>query len=158
MTPQQAKNLSVLIRHMETKVTRMLNMLSVFDEWPEPEMGVCGTPACAMGEAYFVKALRPQFKERPDCINFPSLAIVLFGVSYRLFGANDPQDGTPSNAWNRDEVTPLEWAAEARKVLTENGYSMDDGFPAFMEKTLKPLDFKQATRELQHRYFDIPMF
>jgi hypothetical protein len=49
MNPQQAENLRILIRHMETKVTRTLSMDAI--------TGPCGTPACAFGEA----ACMPHF-------------------------------------------------------------------------------------------------
>jgi hypothetical protein len=42
MDATQAENLRILIRHMETKVSRTLDMHSI--QYP------CGTPACAMGE------------------------------------------------------------------------------------------------------------
>lgn len=124
MTPEQAKNLSILIRHMETKVTRTLNMNSYHR---------CGTPACAIGEA----ACMPHFQAlglklvRTSALQFRGIeghgraSEELFGLSDgerdRIFG-----DWFADNAWNASEITPKQWAAEARKVLAENGYSMDD--------------------------------
>lgn len=145
MNPQQAENLRILIRHMETKVTRTLNMGRV--------TGDCGTPACAFGEA----ACMPHFNAiglsamgrsafmdvlwqgRETCLG--AIADEIFGTDgdgfflggdggsrARLFGAS------MRNAWKRNDVAPKEWAIEARKVLAENGYSMDDGFGKFLDK------------------------
>lgn len=135
MTPQQAKHLSVLIRHMETTTVAKLEMGYISNR--------CGTPACAIGHAAHLgigglsypkggmSALRRD--GRPCNLD---AADDIFGVHYaRLFAGYLNGKRNPA---------PREWAAEARKVLTENGYSMDDGFPAFMEKTLTPLDFKEA--------------
>lgn len=144
MNATQAENLRVLIRHMETKVTRTLDM-SRFDK--------CGAPACALGEACVCPELAHLHLPRAQDVGFMHVWDV-FGEGsdpvFRLFGQAE------RNAWHRDEVTPQEWALEARKVLTENGYAMDDGFPAFMEKTLAPVSFPEATKELQSRYFGIP--
>lgn len=134
MTPQQSGNFRVLIRRMES-ITRMLKMNCVSD---------CGTPACAIGEACMVPALQKQglallatgrtifllWHGKSEGLWVP--AKILFGLEQpdinRLFGA------AGMNAWNRDAVTPQEWATEARKVLAANGYAMDDGFGKFLDK------------------------
>ena len=130
MNEQQAENLRILIRHMETKVKRTLDMSYYGDD-------ECGTPACALGEAKVCAAL--SHCEWPEPFNgsdglWPRHAAQAFGegTENRLFGT------AIGNAWRRAYVTPQEWAAEARKVLAENGYSMDDGFHKFLAKTLMP--------------------
>lgn len=136
MNAQQAENLRILIRHMENVCTRTLDMEQVFKEQK------CKTPACAIGEAYVcVPALRAQFNRQPDGANYGDLARDVFGVAYRLFGSPPASYVPPGfvNAWKRNDVTPKEWATEARKVLTEHGYAMDDGFAAFKARILAPL-------------------
>lgn len=115
MTPKQAENLRVLIRHMETKCDRTLYMNSYFHR--------CGTPACALGEAASVPALAHcGIGRNTDEIHFFQ-AERAFGVGDRLFGLSS------DNAFGKYHVTPQEWAAEARKVLAEHGYSMGDEKP-----------------------------
>lgn len=141
MNPQQAEKLRVLIRHMETNVARALNMHAFTNR--------CGTPACALGEACTLPALQvqglraatytcyslgypPQFNGTSD-----DRGELFFGLSRdhgnAIFG------NARSNVWKRDDVTPHEWAAEARKVLAENGYAMDDPFKRFMDKVREPV-------------------
>jgi hypothetical protein len=132
MNAQQAENLRILIRHMETKCARRLDM----SHW-----GACGTPACAAGEATCVPELTARGLEAnlyspvfEGCTAHTALE-TFFGVQNSL-----PLFGTCShNVWGRHDVTPHEWAAEARKVLAEHGYTMDDGFAAFKAKILAPL-------------------
>lgn len=138
MNEKQADNLRILIRHMEAKVSRTLDM----DKFFEP----CGTPACAYGEACMVPEFQAQGLRPAPCPAYgfkPSVSreLGLFGqaVTLRLFGAGC------SNAWGRGKVTPQEWAIEARKVLAEKGYSMDapkpaPTFKAFMAKVLEPVE------------------
>lgn len=142
MTPQQADNLRTLIRHMETKCGRTLNMRVTC--LPE-----CGTPACAIGEATAIASLGLSFEKEGDVFlgamlrhdgrlrYFSDAAYSLFGVTNRLFGAG------PDNAFHRNDVTPKEWAVEARLVLSENGYAMDEPkpepFKAFMARALEPV-------------------
>lgn len=130
MNAQQAENLRVLIRHMETRCRRTLDMGTIFFQ--------CGTPACALGEAWTVDGLKECFIERPRLSNYEVTCREIFGVHHhtRLFG------GSIFNAWKNSYVTPQQWAAEARVVLTEHGYSMDvkpDAFPAFMAKVMEPV-------------------
>jgi hypothetical protein len=134
MNAQQAENLRILIRHMETKCNRMLNMTTVGD---------CGTPACALGEAAFVvDGLREHFVRSRSTYE---MAAELFGLPYnpggdapiyRIFGAQ----------LNGERfVSPQKWAIEARKVLAENGYTMDgDGFDRFMAKVREPVTLESA--------------
>jgi hypothetical protein len=116
MNATQAENLRILIRHMETKCNRTLDM---------DRYGSCGTPACAYGEA----CVLPHFNAQGLHLNDASPSLMrgeIFGEGghvRRLFG------GSGFNKWGRDAVTPQEWALEARKVLAENGYSMDDAKP-----------------------------
>lgn len=140
MNAQQAENIRILIRHMESNVERPLNMNAV---------AVCGTPACAMGElpSAFQEFSLSDVDYRLDHNGSPKRIAMIsadfFGLGgkefnpsnlhYRLFGASS------CNAWGRSQVTPKEWAAEARKVLTEHGYRMDDGFAAFRAKVLEPV-------------------
>ncbi|HEX3156732.1 MAG TPA: hypothetical protein VHV32_19035 [Candidatus Angelobacter sp.] len=152
MNPQQAENLRILIRHMETLKVPELGMIR--------ERNLCGTPSCAMGHARTVGALGI-----PSSIDLFSAAINYFGLDpetrilnrnswCRLFGAS-------LVVWGNDDVPrssftppPKTWAVEARKVLAENGYSMDDKADAFIAniKALPALSFPEATRELQQRY------
>ena len=148
MNATQAENLRILIRHMETKVERVLDMNTIRYS--------CGTPACALGEAACVPAIAAQglaLTERGAPFlcswhgdqgprKWAEAAITLFGGttdSYRrLFGTG------ATNAWGSNTVTPAEWTLEARKVLAENGYSMDEPkaaqtFERFMAATLKPV-------------------
>jgi hypothetical protein len=139
MNAQQAENLRILIRHMETNVARVLDM--------QQTIRFCGTPACAIGEAYVcVPVLRDQFPDgAPRGGNYGTLADRLFGVTFRLFGTAPSAYSTREesrryeNVWGSNAVTPQQWAKEARKVLAENGYAMDDGFAAFKAKILAPL-------------------
>lgn len=148
MNAQQAENLRILIRHMETKCERqMLNMLRVHE--------LCGTPACALGEACAIASLglARAGKEGSGCAlliagryaGYFEAASIVFGCADkdvdRIFG------GSVRNVWRRNDVTPQEWAVEARKVLAENGYSMepqDDGFGAFVAKVREPLPVEVA--------------
>lgn len=134
MTPTQAENLRILIWHMETRCNRTLRMAFYAS---------CGTPACALGEACVVPELRNRGLDFPPC-EIPMYqgetdgrGCAFFGLSMkdgeRLFGTAN------SNVWGRGTVSPQEWAVEARKVLSEHGYSMDDGFAAFKAKILIPL-------------------
>lgn len=131
MNEQQAENLRILIRHMETKCDRILDMVAV---------SRCGTPACALGEAKLI-CMPEMFS---GSLNTYVRASEVFGLPYesgvspgnhrifRLFGAE---------LHGKRYVEPQEWAAEARKVLAEHGYSMDDGFAAFKERLLnKPYE------------------
>lgn len=123
MTPQQAENLRVLIRHMEKNVTRMLDMSRY--------QNACGTPACALGEAQAIGLIKSCEKEH--------ISGECFGIENglrraRLFGT------CVTNAWGRSNVTPKEWIVEARRMLAEDGYSMgDDGFASFMAKVREPV-------------------
>lgn len=139
MNATQAENLRILIRHMETKVTRALDMCRIFvestDEWG------CGTPACALGECTVIPELRAQGMDSwLGCareLDSGDPRGPVFGLSVvdsnRIFGEDH------RNVWKRGDLTPQEWAVEARKVLCENGYSMDeakpdDGFQRFLER------------------------
>lgn len=151
MNAQQADNLRILIRHMETKVTRVLEMRFYFDG--------CGTPGCALGEATCIPALAraglSQLRRDDGVPIYPTNETAVFGLRDadrdRLFG-------TPKTcAWGRNDVTPLEWGVEARRVLAENGYSMDDaapakvgddGFSAFLAKLREPVALDVATERL----------
>ena len=114
MNPTQAENLRILIRHMETRVTRVLDMEKYFNP-------VCRTPACALGEATLVPELAHLGMRAGGLLfmhhsqDFASSIV----DRKRLFSTSD------NNAWGRAAVTPQEWATEARKVLAEHGYSMD---------------------------------
>lgn len=136
MNPQQAENLRILIRHMEGACTRTLNMGFIDKS--------CGTPGCAMGEALTVPALRMLGLERTSVSREMWNHLYNDGNPGPIFGLQQSAAsrlfGTSIlNAWKRDNVTPQQWAAEARKVLAENGYTMDDGFAAFKAKILAPL-------------------
>lgn len=150
MTPEQANNLRILIRHMETKCARTLWMERFFTTLPSPGTSlseqVCGTPACALGEATTIPALR--------LTTWDQLHWEYYGWS-PVFGLNGDERrrlfaSLEDNAWRRDEVTPQEWAAEARRVLAENGYSMEPNAPnpealkAFMEKLQEPINPEPA--------------
>lgn len=126
MNAQQAENLRILIRHMENNVNRTLNM----DDFYQP----CGTPACALGEAQAMGLVKFKLDEY-DCGPVFGLH---FETASRLFGT------ATANAWKRQNVTPQEWAMEARKALAENGYTMDEPakpepFEAFMAKVMEPI-------------------
>lgn len=136
MNKQQAENLRILIRHMETKCDRTLDMGRYFT--------TCGTPACAAGEACTIPAL--QLAGLVSSGGFSWTSVIgqqaVFGdeavMDRKLFYA------LGGNPWKRDDVTPQEWAAEARKVLAENGYSMDEApapepFKRFMERVMEPV-------------------
>lgn len=138
MNTTQAENLRILIRHMDG-LKRKLDMR----KWSY----ICGTPACAMGEACIaVPALASKPGEMDAKCHSEYCDGDVFGLgifSARLFGPGD------FNHWKRAVVTPQEWAAEARKVLAVNGYSMDEPKPAqtfenFMARVLKPLDVVTA--------------
>lgn len=130
MNATQAENLRILIRHMETNVTRRLDMTHYF----EP----CGAPACAAGEACMVPALRAQGMDA-GFMRLPNLSVIteVFGDVYGpLFS------GCLNSFRNISHVSPQEWAAEARDVLTGHGYSMDekpDAFAVFMAKVREPV-------------------
>ena len=123
MNATQAENLRILIRHMETKVTRTLDMSMFLNR---------GAPACALGEAVFCQELAHLGvkEQRIDLSVTGRHFAQTSGDLLALFGP------AGMNAWGRVNVTPQEWAIEARKVLAENGYSMDDGFAAFKAKIL----------------------
>lgn len=133
MNTQQAENLRVLIRHMETDVNRTLEM---------NRYGTCGTPACALGEACVAPGLANIGLPK----NFDDLH---FGVHGRYFAATSDDVRRlfgihTENAWRRSSVTPQEWAIEARKVLAEHCYTMDapaDPFKRFMDKVREPVQF-----------------
>lgn len=150
MNPTQAENLRILIRHMDT-LGRTLYM-EVFSR--------CGTPACALGEACTIKALNARGLlpggEDSDWGFIPTHAGIDDVRGRSFFGIDVPQserlfDSRHGNAWKRADVTPQEWAVEARKVLSENGYSMDEPKPAqtfesFMAKALEPVDVTEGER------------
>ena len=123
MNAQQAENLRILIRHMETNVTRTLYM----DSYEK-----CGAPACALGEAKAIGLIKDEQDEHRCSREFGCSHTGIFSMAI-------------INPWGRADVTPQEWAIEARKVLAENGYSMDDkaaddGFAAFRAKLLEPVE------------------
>lgn len=135
MNAQQAENLRTLIRHMETNVTRTLYMPIISES--------CGTPACAMGEACMVESFGLSFNKgwnyslflNGTSINLGDAAERVFGdAKCKLFNGHLRGASRPS---------PHDWAIEARKVLAEYGYSMDepkpDAFPAFMAKLMQPV-------------------
>lgn len=136
MTPQQAENLRILIRYMETRPVERLDM-SCIDH--------CGTPACAWGHARTLDAFKGY--ESLLCaadlfglegIDHGSLAH-LFGQSLLVYRGKDLVRMV-------DYPTPQQWADEARKVLVEHGYSMDgdDGFVAFKAKLLQSIVLDDA--------------
>lgn len=132
MNAAQADNLRILIRHMESLKRPVLNMNDYFES--------CGTPACALGEACTIPALAERGLGQVGTLRVIVAGHAnVFGLlgfaTTRLFGSED------NNAWRRKNVTPQEWAAEARKVLAGNGYSMDspDLFAAFMAKVREPV-------------------
>lgn len=146
MNATQAENLRILIRHMETNVTRTLYM-GVY--------GTCGSPACAIGEAAAMQCFQQQglsFHGKDIAYNgmcrghgVPAAAIFGLGDEFnRLFGE------AGYNPWGRNDVTPQEWAAEARKVLAENGYSMDEKpaqtFQDFMAKVREPVSLDEPEK------------
>jgi hypothetical protein len=60
MNATQAENLRILIRHMETNVTRRLNMRSLANnEFKDGHW--CRTPACAWGEAHMLPHFQAHF-------------------------------------------------------------------------------------------------
>lgn len=126
MTPEQANNLRILADHMDG-VKRTLDMERYFSD-------ACGTPACALGEACTIPVLGLHVLDRL----YPTNTNEVFGLELedrqRLFGSSD------KNIWKREQVTPQEWTAEARKVLAENGYApKSDPFPAFLARILEPI-------------------
>lgn len=131
MNAQQAENLRILIRHMETNVQRTLDMRWISSNCSQENP--CGTPACAWGEACMVPELHAELgtlETRKTLGIFPC-----FGeyAACRLFGTrlNDKTD-----------VSPKEWAQVARAILAKCGYTMEepeDGFAAFRAKILAPL-------------------
>lgn len=127
MNATQAENLRILIRHMETNVKRTLDMRRIRNP-------VCGTPACAWGEACMVPELQ---------VHFGTLEARRVGVlPMEVFGHGTCLFGTSING--KADVSPLEWAIEARKALAEHGYTMDDDKPAptferFMERVREPV-------------------
>jgi hypothetical protein len=122
MNATQAENLRILIRYMETKVTvPTLDMSTITHN--------CGTPACAMGHARLCSELRERG------MPLDGLAVVARG----FFGMDGEESYRHPTYWGRlfgswlstggnlvGEPTPHQWAAEARKVLDEQGYSMDE--------------------------------
>lgn len=120
---------------MEQHVSREL-MMDTFQM-------TCGTPSCALGEATRCPELAHQMPPLADLdlrnadIFFGGFALIDIPKDvFRLFGMG------MDNAWGRGFVSPKEWAAEARKVLAEHGYSMDpkpDPFAAFMAKVREPV-------------------
>lgn len=120
MNAQQANNLMVLIRHMEANVTRTLDM-SLYER--------CGSPACALGEAEAIGLIESAEREH---------------VYGEVFGKPYPRNIFSiecANPWKRNDVTPQEWALEARKLLADHGYSMDSdpGYTRFMNKLQEPV-------------------
>ena len=119
MNTTQAENLRILIRYMDAVQVPQLDMAVTHHS--------CGTPACAYGHALHVQALKDR--------GIPSLV-----ASGRFFGLSDKDDGRlfGGSLWQFEggrlvnlvaKPTPQQWAAEARKVLAENGYSMDEAKP-----------------------------
>lgn len=136
MTEQQAENLRTLIRHMESNVTRMLDMGKVHN--------ACGTPACAIGEAAYagIAGLRIPRADATEC------CVMLDGrTTFYRDAALDVFGNTSLFAPRLSDVSPQEWAAEARAVLAENGYSMvprvsvpvETAFDKFMAKVKEPV-------------------
>lgn len=132
MNAEQAANFRTLIQHMDTKCGRVLNMESFYYQ--------CGAPACAIGEAESIPELQEKGVKQGYMEEWgPRVFGLIPGCTTwaRLFGR------ATCNAWHRGDVTPREWAAEARKVLAEYGHSMsDDPADTFIEriKKLTPLD------------------
>ena len=109
MNTTQAENLRSLIRRIEPLPTPL-----GMDQFHHP----CGTPSCAAGYAKDMRLLSEATTEGyADAFGADSRMI------RRLFGEAE------FNVWGRNDVTPQEWAVEARKVLAENGYSMDEAKP-----------------------------
>lgn len=140
MNAQQAENLRILIRHMEAKCDRTLYMDRYFNG--------CGTPACALGEAAMIFAPATSTEVRRQWCTAAHMDGVILGYtnSNRLFGPS------AFNVWGKADVSPQEWAGEARKVLAESGYSMehpmpakaaDDGFSAFLAKVREPVELAE---------------
>lgn len=140
MNEQQAENLRKLITHMETKVSRKLYMPYI--QHP------CGTPACAMGEVSMIPAFGlSRGKGMVGCLLHNGDPVSMRDTSERLFGlASDQYEHLFGGSLNGTiEPTPQEWAAEARKVLAKNGYTMvphtaipvPTAFDAFMEKVME---------------------
>jgi hypothetical protein len=134
MNPQQAENLRILIRHMEGGNVKELYM-PLSDH-------TCGTACCAMGEARRIGISGATI--------LPGDIGAISPSARRAFGMNE-SNGHPQswirlfggNLRGNYRPTPQEWAAEARKVLAEHGYSMGDEkppmtFKSFMVKVLEP--------------------
>lgn len=140
MTPTQAENLRILIRYMDACPKERLDMSQLSD---------CGTPACAMGHARTIKALGLQGQDIAEdarvvfglpCYTASSLLPSwgrLFGSMLLIRSSGQPMRGLIN-------PTPQEWATEARFILSEYGYSMDDGFAAFKAKILTPIPETQG--------------
>lgn len=133
MNTKQAENLRTLIRHMESQACwPVLDMTTTVSE--------CGSPACALGAAKLLPRLGKLLERYSMLDEICEANAPVFGLKQgdgmRLF------NGGPGNAWARCSVTAAEWAIEARKVLAEHGYSMDDAKPVtfedFMVKVLQP--------------------
>lgn len=127
MTPEQARNLQVLTAHMDA-LPRTLDMETIH---------ICGTPACAIGEAacmphFVAQGLKifgeDDFEFCGDNCTEHEAAIKLFGISRpescALFGYSR------FNAWGRGNVTGPEWAAKAREILAAHGYPAAPAEPA----------------------------
>jgi hypothetical protein len=131
MNAQQAENLRILIRHVES-----LPILNMVRPWPYDEK-----PGCAICEAR-----RAGLVPAEPCIE--DLAHTFYAVdARRLFSGTLRVDGKFIK-----KPTGAQWAAEARKVLSENGYAMDEPTPAapfvaFKERLLKPSEPTQAQIE-----------
>lgn len=126
MTPQQASNLFLLARHMEG-LTRTLYMQAY-------ENSLCGTPACALGEAGCLDKIKEQglvFNGDRLCFHGRGmLGNMQNGVTEKLFGLSPDENfalfGIESvNVWKQCHVSGKAWAKEALRVLAEHGYSSD---------------------------------
>lgn len=138
MNATQAENARAIIRHMESKPVERLFMPLVVHP--------CGTPACALGHA--ATARIAGFSYEAGCLRRNDERVVrleevtdAFGLPFHQFFGGRLY--TADGAALRDP-TPAQWADEARMVLAEHGYTMDDDKPAmtferFMEIVRKPV-------------------
>lgn len=133
MQQQHVENISTLIHFMDG-----LND-------PKFDMGRfvhgCGTPACALGWACTVPALKDVGLELKVLKEVTSTASVLEMV-HRVFG----EVFGDLFAGNRSITTPQEWADHARELLRMHGHKVvapstaqKNDFARFMERTLKPV-------------------